>query len=60
MLVSHNIVTCVDGQYPASLSSQWHQVLREELGFTGCVITDDLVMDAIGSIAMLPARRSKR
>ena len=47
VLVSHNIVTCVDGQYPASLSSQWHQVLREELGFTGCVITDDLVMDAI-------------
>ena len=47
VLVSHNIVTCQDGQYPASLSSQWHQVLREELGFTGCVITDDLVMDAI-------------
>ena len=47
VLVSHNIVTCKDGDMPASLSPTWHQVLREELGFTGCVITDDLVMDAI-------------
>ena len=47
VLVSHNIVTCKDGDMPASLSPTWHQVLREELGFSGCVITDDLVMDAI-------------
>ena len=47
MLVCHNIVSCGDGERPASLSPEWHRVLREELGFTGCIITDDLVMDAI-------------
>ncbi len=47
VLVSHNVVTCKDGEYPASLSPEWHRILREELGFTGCIITDDLVMDAI-------------
>ena len=47
VLVCHNIVSCGDGERPASLSPEWHRVLREELGFTGCIITDDLVMDAI-------------
>lgn len=47
VLVSHNIVTCVDSASPASLSGKWHDVLREELGFTGCIITDDLSMGAI-------------
>ncbi|MGI6254997.1 MAG: glycoside hydrolase family 3 protein [Acutalibacter sp.] len=47
VLVSHNIVTCQDETYPASLSPEWHRILREELGFEGCIITDDLIMDAI-------------
>ena len=29
---------------PATLSPMWHQVLREELGFEGIVITDDMAM----------------
>ena len=48
VLVSHNIVACMDEDMPASLSPEVHRVLREELGFDGVVITDDLVMDAIG------------
>lgn len=48
VLVSHNIVACMDAKYPASLSPNVHRILREELGFGGVIITDDLVMDAIG------------
>lgn len=51
VLVSHNIVTCMDGELPASLSPAVHQVLREELGFEGVAITDDLAMGAVGSYA---------
>lgn len=47
VLVSHSIVSCVDGEAPASLSPAWHAVLRETLGFDGVVITDDLSMGAI-------------
>ena len=47
VLVSHNIVECMDEKYPASLSQKVHNILREELGFTGIIVTDDLAMDAI-------------
>lgn len=59
VLVSHNVVTAVDDQLPASLSPAVHQLLREELGFTGVILTDDLAMDAVeayaqdGSVAVL-------
>lgn len=29
---------------PASLSPEWHRILREELGFEGVVVTDDMLM----------------
>ena len=51
VLVSHNIVTAIDGDLPASLSPEVHRILREELGFTGVVLTDDLAMDAVESYA---------
>ena len=41
VLVSHNIVSCMDSAYPASLSPRVHEILREELGFTGVTVTDD-------------------
>jgi len=47
VLVAHNIVTCVDADAPASLSKPWHDILRNDLGYDGCIITDDLYMDAI-------------
>ena len=47
VLVSHNIVTCLDPELPASLSPASYQVLREELGFEGVAMTDDLDMDAV-------------
>lgn len=48
VLVSHNIVECMDKERPASLSPEVMRILREELRFDGLIITDDLVMDAIG------------
>lgn len=47
VLVSHNIVTAMDSQYPASLSPAVHDILRNELGFEGVIMTDDLSMGAI-------------
>ena len=51
VLVSHNIVTAMDAELPASLSPEVHRVLREELGFAGVVLTDDLAMDAVAAYA---------
>lgn len=39
----------MDEQYPASLSKKAHDVLREDLGFEGIIMTDDLAMDAVSS-----------
>lgn len=47
VLVSHNIVTAIDPNRPASLSSAAHRILRNELGFQGLIMTDDLSMGAI-------------
>ena len=47
ILVSHNIVNCMDSERPSSLSKKVHDILRGELGFTGVIMTDDLAMDAI-------------
>ena len=51
VLVSHNIVACMDPDLPASLSPNVHRILREELGFDGVVMTDDLAMDAVAAYA---------
>ena len=48
-LVSHNIVTCMDPDLPASLSPEVHRILREELEFDGVVMTDDLAMEAVAA-----------
>lgn len=59
VLVSHNIVTCLDGSCPASLSAAWHEQLRSYFGFEGVILTDDLDMGAVkayadgGNIAVL-------
>lgn len=59
VLVSHNVVKCMDENFPASLSPEVHRILREELGFEGVILTDDLAMDAVeayakdGSVAVL-------
>lgn len=47
VMVSHNIVNCIDDSLPGSLSEKMYTFLREQ-GFSGAAMTDDLSMDAIG------------
>lgn len=44
IMVSHNIVQAIDGDRPASISKPVHDVIRNELGFTGVIMTDDMDM----------------
>ena len=50
VMVSHNIVKAFDEENPASLSEEVHRVLREDLGFEGVIVTDDMGMEAITSL----------
>jgi len=47
ILVSHNIINCIDDKYPATLSEKVIGELRNNLGFSGIIITDDLSMGAV-------------
>lgn len=47
ILISHNIVNCMDKDFPASLSVTVHDILRNQLNFSGLIITDDLAMGAV-------------
>lgn len=47
VLVSHTIVSCMDDSLPASLSPAVHRLLRDDWGFDGIIMTDDLSMSAI-------------
>lgn len=47
VMVSHNIVNCIDDSLPGSLSGKMYAFLREQ-GFAGAAMTDDLSMDAVG------------
>ena len=51
ILVSHNIVKSIDSENPASLSPSVHNLLRNEVGFTGIIMTDDLAMGAISNVS---------
>ena len=48
VLVSHNVVLCMDDERPASLSPEVVKLLREDLGFDGAAVTDDMGMGAVG------------
>jgi beta-N-acetylhexosaminidase len=43
LMYGHLAYTAVDAA-PASLSAEWHRIARDELGFAGVAITDDLGM----------------
>jgi beta-N-acetylhexosaminidase len=48
IMTAHVLVTTIDDEHPATLSPKIVQrILREELGFTGVIVSDDLQMHAI-------------
>lgn len=50
ILFSHNIVKSIDSNNPVSLSINAHNLLRNELDFTGIIVTDNLDMSALSNI----------
>ena len=44
VMAGHLLYPAVDAERPASLSPRWISMLREDLGFGGVVVTDDLAM----------------
>lgn len=44
IMVSHILNTNIDPDYPVSLSAKAHDLLRNDLGFEGVILTDDLWM----------------
>ncbi|MDT2822129.1 glycoside hydrolase family 3 N-terminal domain-containing protein [Enterococcus devriesei] len=44
IMVSHNIIQAIDGNRPASISKPIHDTIRNELGFKGVIMTDDMDM----------------
>lgn len=49
VMAAHILVPAVDPTFPASLSREWMRILREEIGFGGFVMSDDLEMHALDS-----------
>jgi len=47
VMAAHILVPAVDPLFPASLSREWMRILREEIGFGGFVMSDDLEMHAL-------------
>ena len=46
-MVGHLILKKIDEKYPASLSGKIHKILREDLKYSGLILTDDLSMEGI-------------
>jgi beta-N-acetylhexosaminidase len=50
IMTAHVLATSLDEEHPATLSRKIvHDILREELGFSGVIVSDDLEMKAISS-----------
>ncbi len=50
VMISHNTVSAIDNVNPASLSKEIHNLLTNDLDFTGIIITDALDMGATKEI----------
>lgn len=50
IMVSHTTIACLDPQLPGSLSPAVIGYLRQNMGFDGVIMTDDLAMEAITDV----------
>ena len=51
ILVNNNVIKAIDESNPASLSLNVHNLLRDELRFTGVIISDDLDEGALDNVS---------
>lgn len=49
IMTHHGVFPALDPQFPASMSARWYAYLRNEMGFQGLTVTDDLIMGAVRS-----------
>jgi beta-N-acetylhexosaminidase len=47
MMTAHVLVPSLDAEWPATLSARTLRLLRDELGFRGVILSDDLEMQAV-------------
>lgn len=50
IMVSHTFINAIDPTLPATLSPAVMEYLRQDMGFEGVIVTDDLVMQAITNL----------
>ena len=51
-MTAHIVFDAIDPDHPCTTSPEAIRVIREEIGFTGCLMTDDIGMEALsGTIA---------
>ncbi len=47
ILISHNVVNCIDDKFPGSCSLKMYNLLRNKLNYSGLFVTDSMSMGAI-------------
>ncbi|MFQ1700739.1 glycoside hydrolase family 3 N-terminal domain-containing protein [Loktanella agnita] len=50
-MTAHIVFSAIDSDAPATTSPRMMQVIREDIGFDGLIMTDDLSMDALSGTA---------
>ncbi len=51
LMTAHLTFDAIDPVHPASISHEWTRILRDELGYSGVIIPDDLCMGALSKWA---------
>lgn len=55
-MVSHVVYTAIDSKHPASCSPGVIDMIRKDLGFAGVLLSDDIVMQALGTVGDMGQR----